>query len=93
MEDRLYELDELEQHIQNADMNIHSSRVFGYSRTSSLDRLVHQAQNSHYSTFALYDKETFDDSLKIFQQNIKKNFDNLEQIKWHDENILLEIRK
>ena len=92
-EDRLYELDELEKHIQNADMHIQSTRVFGYSRTSSLDRLVHQAQNNHYSTFALYDKETFDESLEIFQQNIKKNFDDLEQIKWHDENILIEIRK
>ncbi|MBA4718120.1 MAG: class I SAM-dependent methyltransferase [Nitrosopumilus sp.] len=92
-EDRLYELDELEQHIKNADMSIHSTRVFGYSRTSSLDRLVHQSQNSHYSTFALYDKETFDESLEIFQQNIKKNFDDLEKIKWYDENILIEIRK
>jgi len=92
MEDRLYELDELEQYIKNADMNIHSTRVFGYSRTSSLDRLVQQAQNNHYSTFALYDKETFDESLGIFQQNIKKNFDDLEQIKWTDENILIEIR-
>ncbi len=92
-EDRLYELDELESHIQNADMNIHSSRVFGYSRTSSLDRLVHQAKNNHYSTFALYDKETFDESLEIFQQNIKKNFDDLEQIRWFDENILIEITK
>ena len=93
MEDRLYELDELKSHIQNADMNIHSIRVFGYSRTTSLDRLVHQSQNNHYSTFALYDKETFDKSLKVFRQNIKDNFDNLEQIKWHDENILIEIRK
>ena len=93
MEDRLYELDELEQYIQNADMKIHSTRVFGHSRTSSLDRLVHQAKNKHYSTFDLYDKETFDESLEIFQQNIKKNFDDLEQIKWHDENILIEIKK
>ncbi|NWK01161.1 class I SAM-dependent methyltransferase [Marine Group I thaumarchaeote] len=93
MENRLYELDELEQHIKNADMNIHSSRVFGYSRVSSLDRLVHQAKNNHYSTFALYDKETFDESLEIFQQNITNNFDDLAQINWHDENILLEIKK
>lgn len=89
----MYELEELESHIQNADMNIHSTRVFGYSRISSLDRLVHQAQNNHYSTFALYDKEIFDESLEIFQQNIKKNFDDLEQINWHDENILIEIIK
>jgi len=93
MENRLYELDELEAHIQNADLNIHSTRVFGHSRTSSLDRLVHQAKNKHYSTFDLYDKETFDESLEIFQQNIKKNFDDLEQIRWHDENILIEIKK
>ena len=93
MEDRLYELNELEQHIKNADMNIHSTRVFGYSRISSLDRLVHQAKNNHYSTFALYDKQTFDESLEIFQQNITKNFDDLAQINWHDENIMIEIRK
>ena len=93
MENRLYELDELEKHIQNADMSIHSTKVFGYSRTTSLDRLVHQAQNNHYSTFTLYDKETFDESLEAFQQNIKKNFGDLGQIKWYDENILLEIRK
>ncbi len=93
MENRLYELDELEQYIKNADMNIHSTRVFGYSRISSLDRLVYQAKNNHYSTFTLYDKEIFDESLEIFQQNIKKNFDDLEQINWHDENILIEIRK
>ncbi len=93
MENRLYELDELEAHIQNADLNIHSTRVFGHSRTSSLDRLVHQAKNKHYSTFDLYDKEAFDESLEIFQQNIKKNFDDLEQIRWHDENILIEIKK
>jgi len=50
-------------------------------------------QKNHYSTFALYDKETFDESLEIFQQNIKNNFDDLDHIKWFDENILIEIRK
>ena len=93
MEERLYEMDELESHIKNADMKIHSTRVFGYSRISSLDRLTHQAKNNHYSTFALYDKETFDESLETFQQSIKNNFDDLERIQWIDENILIEIRK
>ena len=93
MENRLYELDELESHIKNSDMKIHSSRVFGHSRVSSLDRLVHQAQNKHYSTFALYDKELFEKALETFKQNIKNNFDDLNQVKWFDENILLEIKK
>jgi len=92
IETRLYELDELKQHIQEADMQIHSTLVFGHHRTSSLSRLVTQAESNHYSTFALYDNETFQKSLKTFQQNIRDNFDNLEQIRWTDENILLEIK-
>ena len=91
-ETRLYDIEELEQHIQNADMNICSTKLFEYPRISSLSRLITQAENNHYSTFALYDKKTFQESLKTFKQNIKKNFDNLEQIKWTDENILIEIK-
>jgi ubiquinone/menaquinone biosynthesis C-methylase UbiE len=93
IENRLFEFDELKQHIQEADMKIHSNRVFGHHRTSSLSRLVTQAESNHYSTFALYDKETFQESLKTFQQNIKDNFDDLDKIKWVDENILIEIKK
>jgi SAM-dependent methyltransferase len=93
METRLYELNELEEYAKNADLKIKSTRVFGHGRTSSLERLVEQAKGNHYSTFALYDDETFDESLDIFQKNIKKNFSDLEHITWHDENILLEIVK
>jgi len=93
IETRLYELDELKQHIQEADMMIHSTRVFGYHRKSSLSRLVTQAESNHYSTFALYGKEAFQESLMAFQQNIKDNFDDLDQITWTDENILIEIKK
>jgi SAM-dependent methyltransferase len=93
MENRLYELNELEEYVENAEMNIKSTRVFRHARTSTLGRLVYQAKNNHYSTFALYDEETFDESLDIFQKNIQKNFNDLEQITWYDENILLEIEK
>jgi ubiquinone/menaquinone biosynthesis C-methylase UbiE len=92
METRLYELDELQSHINNADMKINSSKVFQYPRTSSLDRLVDQAKSNHYSTFAIYEKKSFEESLEIFKENIKNNFDDLEQIQWTDENILLEIK-
>ena len=36
MEDRLYELNELEEYVENAEMNIKSTRVFGHARTSTL---------------------------------------------------------
>jgi len=93
MENRLYELYELKNHLQESDMMIHSTKVFGHHRTSSLDNLIEKARNKHYSTFALYSEDTFEESLQAFQQNIRNNFDNLEEIKWYDENILLEIRK
>ncbi len=92
-ETRLYEIDELKRHIHNAGMNVHSTRMFKYLRTSSLDRLVYQAESNHYSTFAMYDKKSFQESLKAFKQNIKDNFDDLENIKWVDQNILIEIKK
>ncbi|MCH8914735.1 MAG: hypothetical protein IIA82_02640 [Thaumarchaeota archaeon] len=63
------------------------------SKTLNEIKLQSQNMHDHFSTIALYDKETFDESLEIFQQNITKNFDDLEQIKWHDENILIEIKK
>jgi len=93
MENRLYELNELKEYVENAEMNIKSTQVFGHARTSTLGRLVYQAKNNHYSTFALYDEDTFDESLDIFQKNIQKNFNDLEKITWHDENILLKIEK
>jgi len=93
IETRLYELDELKDHIQESDMQIHSTKVFGHNRTSSLKNLVDKARNHHYSTFTLYNEDTFEESLQVFQQNIRNNFDDLEQIRWQDENFLLEIKK
>jgi len=93
IENRLYELDELKHHIQEADMKIHSTKIFGYIRTSSLSNILEKVRNNHYSTFSLYSKETFEESIQVFEQNIRNNFDDLEKINWQDENILLEIRK
>jgi len=92
MENRLFELDELKNHFQEADLKIHSSKVFGYSRTSSLERLVEQAKNKHYSTFEFYDGK-FGNYLDEFRKNIQRNYEDMDNVTWHDENILLEIRK
>ncbi|KAG2476380.1 MAG: Demethylmenaquinone methyltransferase protein [Nitrosopumilales archaeon] len=92
MENRLYEFDELKSHIREADMKIYSTKVFGYHRTSSLERLVEQARNKHYSTFEFYDG-TFGNHLDEFRKNILKNYEDMDNVTWQDENILLEIRK
>jgi len=91
-ENRLYEFDELKNHIQQAEMKIYSTKVFGYRRTSSLERLVEQAKNKHYSTFELYDG-TFGNYLDEFRKNIQRNYEDMDNVTWQDENILLEIKK
>ncbi len=93
MENRLFEFDELKNHIQQADMRIFHKKIFGYTRTSSLTKLVEKARSNHYSTFSLYSEESFETSLETFEQNIRNNFDDLENIHWQDENILIEIEK
>ena len=92
-EDRLFEFDELQYAVKKADMKIVNTRVFGHDRTSDLSSLVKKAKSNHYSTFALYDKDEFKKSSEMFEQNIKDNFDDLDNIQWQDENILLEISK
>ena len=93
IENRLFEFYELKHHIQKAGMKIDHTKVFGHHRTSSLSNLVEKAQNHHYSTFALYNDDIFEESLEIFKQNIRSNFEDLKKIQWQDENILLQIGK
>ena len=92
-EERLFEFDELQYAVKKADMRITNTRVFGHDRTSDLSSLVKKAKNNHYSTFALYDKDEFKRSSETFEQNIRDNFDDLEDIRWQDENILLQVGK
>jgi len=89
----LFEFDELKSGIQQADMGIFHKKIFGYKRTSSLTKLLEKARGNHYSTFSLYSDESFETSLETFEQNIRDNFDDLEKIQWHDENIMIEIEK
>ena len=93
IENRLFEFDELQYAVKKADMKIVNTRIFGHDRTSDLSSLVEKAKNNHYSTFALYEKDEFKKSSETFEQNIRDNFDDLENVQWQDENILLEISK
>jgi len=93
LENRLFEFDDLKNHIQQADMRIFHKKIFGYKRTSSLTKLLEKARSNHYSTFSLYSEKSFETSLETFEQNIRNDFDDLEKIQWLDENIIIEIKK
>jgi ubiquinone/menaquinone biosynthesis C-methylase UbiE len=93
MEDRLYEFEELQYAIKKADMKIIHTNVFGHNRTSNMADLINKAKNHHYSTFDLYSGSEFEKSLGMFKKNLIDHFDDLENIQWQDENILIEISK
>ena len=78
---------------KNLRLKIESIEYFKYARLASLDRLIEQAQNRHYSTFYLYNKRDFEQTLEKFKQNIQRKFKDLDKISWFDENILLAVRK
>ena len=59
-----------------------------YRRRASLERLIEQARNRHYSTFALYEPDEFEDALAIFRAAVERRFPAF--VEWHDENILVQ---
>lgn len=92
-ETRLYDLDGLESVLREVlRLKIESTEVFEYKRVSTLDWLVEQAEEHHYSTFDLYTKTEFEESLDKFKRNLKDRFKYLENITWFDQNVLLVIR-
>ncbi|MEK7481723.1 MAG: class I SAM-dependent methyltransferase [Patescibacteria group bacterium] len=93
-ETRLYELNSFKSLLGKLPiLKLESIENFKYARLSSLDWLIKQAQNHHYSTFYLYNKKEFERSLGEFKQNIQRKFKDLDKVSWFDENILLVVRK
>ena len=91
-ENRLYEMDGLEQMITLIPaLKIQCVKQFRYLRTASLGQLVNLARNSHYSTFSLYQKEEFASALKGFQRNITRHFSDPEHVEWFDDYTMLVV--
>jgi ubiquinone/menaquinone biosynthesis C-methylase UbiE len=93
-ETRLYELPELEAALGAfPQLRLEAVHSYHYQRSSTIERLVAQAQGRHYSTFSLYGPREFDRALQQFQVNLGKHFSNLQNIHWWDENLMLIARK
>ena len=71
-----------------------SERIFfKFERVASLNHLIHQARNKHYSTFSLYADDEFKQALILFREALQRNFRDLRHIEWIDENVMLTFRK
>ncbi len=91
-ETRLYRLQEMEGWIgETGRLRMIAARTFRYARTSSLQRLLEQARNRHYSTFSLYAEAEFEKASQTFKDAVRRQFDDPARVAWHDQNILLQI--
>lgn len=91
---RLYYLKDFKKVINSIKgLEIETIKYFKYLRILSLKNLLERARSHHYSTFYLYSAEEFEEALKKFRDNILKNFEDPDRVSWHDENILLVVRK
>jgi len=93
-ETRLYELDELKSIIDKIPcMHFDHIKYFKYERSSTIDRLAELAKNYHYSTFRFYTPDQLRKSIIEFKRKIVENYKDLENIRWHDENVMLVLKK
>ncbi|MCP4202775.1 MAG: methyltransferase domain-containing protein [bacterium] len=91
-ETRLYELAQMESWIRDTPrLRLDAVKAFTYRRRSDLDRLLLQARGKHYSTFSLYSNDEFEEAFEAFAGNIRRRYDNSDEVQWFDKNTLLKI--
>ena len=91
-ETRLYRLTEMEERIGNTGrLKMLAAKKFRYARIASLERLLEQARNRHYSTFSLYEEAEFEKASQTFEDAVRRQFEDPAKVAWHDQNILLQI--
>jgi len=91
-ETRLYTLAQMTAWVGEADgLRLIAAEAFEYPRSASLERLLEQAKNRHYSTFSLYGEAEFETACRGFADNVRRHFDDPARIDWQDANTLLHI--
>ena len=89
-EDRLYDLSQIERWTDYLEtLKLETIHFFNFNRVLSLKQLLCQAQKKHYSTFSLYSDAEFDEALEIFKKKIEINFEDIELVRWSDENVMV----
>ncbi len=93
-EKRLYNLGEMKSAISEVtSLKLQSIDYFKFERVSEFRFLKEQARKRHYSTFCFYEREEFEDALCGFEENVKKNFPDLQRITWIDGYTMFIVRK
>jgi SAM-dependent methyltransferase len=89
-ESRLYDLIQIEEWSDKLEsLRLEAIHFFKFKRALPLKQLLSQAEKKHYSTFSFYTEVEFDTALKRFEENIKRNFEDIKHVQWSDENVMI----
>jgi len=93
-ETRLYRQEQMEKWVGGAGgLKMIEAKTFRFPRASTLERLIEQVRNRHYSTFSLFGEVEFERACHTFEEAVLAEFDDPAKVSWHDENILLRIAR
>lgn len=66
---------------------------FSFRRAATLDYLIHQVRNKHYSTFCFYEPDELERAVEGFEAGLKERFGAFEVLEWVDENVMITVEK
>lgn len=93
-EGRLYDLPQIDQWSGRVEfLYLEEIRFFQFKRIASLQHLLNQAENRHYSTFCLYSEDECNLALSGFKEEIERHFEDVDRVGWTDENAMIVFRK
>ena len=93
-ETRLFELANMEKGIaQMKNLALEEVKFFQYRRVSSLDKLLLQVREKHYSTFSLYAPRELERAMEEFNENVRSHFFEPDRVHWLDGNVMLILRR
>ncbi len=93
-ETRLMALDDMKECISRSEfLSLEEVELFRYQRDSSLEKLLSQVREKHYSTFSLYTALELEAATEEFEENIRGHFSDTDRVHWQDGNLMLALRR
>ncbi len=94
-ETRFYDLGQIEAWINQFHDELVAKNIdfFRFTRTASLEELIHFVKSKHYSVFSLYDENELENALNEFIAQLQRHFTDINHIEWTDEDSLIVLQK
>ncbi len=92
-ETRLFEVHEIRQMLKSLpSLKLEHVKTFRFRRNTTMKHLAEKVRARHYSTFSLYKDGELEEALETFRQTIGRQFRDINNIEWFDENTLFILK-